>query len=939
MTVGRVIAGRYRILARLAEGELGEVYETHDKRLDRTVALQLFRGEVIGDPAGAERMFEKARAGSRLLQEYTARVVDGGVTAENEPFLVLESVRGTSLRLLLARDEQMEPELVLDVVAQCALALDAARRAGVAHGQLRPDDVFVDRHGSSAAVQVLGFGIDLPRDEDEDLLTAGVVSGTPVYLSPEALAGATTDERSDVYALGLMAYQMLAGRPPFEGETMAEILTKQLTAEPPPLPPSVPRPVRALVMQALEKQPSRRFESGEELAAACRDINSRAAARSFELGDWDEEQARAEGTRSGGRSPGIEAAPRAARGTPVEPLHIRATGPRSAIEPGPGRIEDALRRTYAHRPIWGDDDLFLDSGLDVAGDPDLVHWNTRFPDDPLVDETGALEAGRIYTLETGLAATADPLAAAAAALSAAMLAGASVRFAIRGRGVGVRRAGEDGPFTGSCDSGDVPFDRERRATAPVRFELCADASHPARVELSLYSQNALLLRMPIALSIAPPGAAASASLPLPPPRAIRHLMPARPAQVRIEITEDGELQVEIDPARERPRHPHQPLPDLADTAIRLRAALVALSESYRPDPANPPFGIQEDGRILLEFARIGAEMHEGFFGLPGDRAVDADLKRLAESLAAQQERGGIQPRLQIAAEHLPFPWAVVYDGAYAGKRLDRPEDVDVRCFWGVRFQIDRVVRANLDGLQSPVLPPPVEVRTCINPGLDAEQSLDVVRHQRGQFAGLRGVAPLACIESRDEFEAYLADSGAPPCDLLYFFCHARAAETVNAMFFRPTAPPQVQASIVLDDQGEIDVKSMRALRLDPLPGRPLVFMNACSSAAGDQAFQSVFLSHFVDTWRARGFVGTDWKVPTVFADAFGRLTLRYFLDEGMAIGDAFARAAAAAFAQGNPFPLVYALYVRPDLMVGPHRGAPGRSGITLSDESSPGGPS
>jgi hypothetical protein len=911
LTVGRVIAGRYRILARLAQGELGDVYETYDRRLDRTVALQLLREDVTGDPKRAERLFEMARAGSSILHEFTARVLDGGVTAENEPFLVMESVRGISLRRLLARGEAMDPELVLDVIAQCSLARETARRASVAHGHLRPEDVFVDRHGSSASVQVLGFGIEPPVEGEGDPLTTGVVAGSPVYMSPEAVAGASTDERSDVYSLGVMAYQMLAGHPPFEGETMAEILTKQLTADAPPLPVSVPRSVRAMGMKALEKQPSRRFESGEELASVCRDIGvelAQGGAKGIELGAAMPASRTARGTQVGDEEGGPasrsirEALSRADRSAALEEfIDVRVR-----LQVGAATDAGALPEVT----------------LPPLGESDLVHWNTRFPGDPEVGETGILEAGRVYLLETELAIAADPLAAAAAALAGELVPdGESIRFGIRGRGVGVRPAGDAGPFTGACDSEAMPFERARGGTVPARFELRADAPHPARLELSLYARNALLLRLPIALSIAPAGASLQVPpLALPPAPRLRQLATPRPARVRIEITDEGELQVEIDPARERPRRPHQPMAQLADTAIRLRAALVALSENYRPDPSTLPFGIESADQVLFEFARIGAEMHEAFFGLPDDRAVDGDLARLAASLAAQEADRGVQPRLQIVAEHLPFPWAVVYDGAYAGQRLERPEDVDVRRFWGVRFQIDRAVAANLDGENPATLAAPVEVRTCLNPNLDDEQSVDVVRHQRGQFAGLPGVSPVACIESRGDFERYLADDGAPPCALLYFFCHARAAETVNALFFHPSAPPQVQASIVLDDSGEIDVRSMRALRRRPLPGRPLVFMNACSSAAGDQAFQSVFLSHFVNTWRARGFVGTDWKVPTVFADAFARLTLRYFLVEGMAIGDAFAHAAADALAQRNPFPLIYAMYVRPDLMVGPNPG-------------------
>ena len=158
-------------------------------------------------------------------------------------------------------------------------------------------------------------------------------------------------------------------------------------------------------------------------------------------------------------------------------------------------------------------------------------------------------------------------------------------------------------------------------------------------------------------------------------------------------------------------------------------------------------------------------------------------------------------------------------------------------------------------------------------------------------------------------------------DLLYLFCHANAAETVNAASFRPYVKPEVQAYLMLDasdaPRGPLQVGQLRDISCDPIPGRPLVVFNACGSAAGDRAYQSEFLTLFVDTYRARGFIGTDWTVNAVFADAFGQRLIRRLLDDHLPVAEALAAVGREALAVGNPFAFIYALYARPDLTLLP----------------------
>jgi Protein kinase domain len=851
--VGQIIAGRYQIEAWLGEGAVGVVYKARHVVIGRLVALKLVRAELAADPTYVQGLFAAAAASSQIGDQHIGAVLDHGLTADNKPFLVAELLEGRSLRDELARGRALAPERVLAITRQVCAALASAHGAGVLHRDLKPENVFLVRHGGGGDfVRVLDFGPAEPlfSIEDDDGARAGRLLGRPEYMAPEQARGRSSDARSDLYSLGVVAYEMLAGRPPFYGPTMMDVAVMHLGSPVPPLPDAVPDQLRAIVSRALEKDPARRFQSAAEMLRAC----ERALA-------------------------GPEAA-----AVPPEP-------------PAPEPLGDLPRAPIETIPI--DTHGLAGAAESAAGS----RWTARFPGSPEVDGSGSLEVGRTYEFETAIAAGDEP----------ALPDGASVRFGVHAHGIGVRLA--RGPFSSTAESGDMCFAAAAGTTA-ARFELRGETAGPARVVLSIYVGGALVQRRALALSLARAGARPVRAEPLPAPAALGlHLLPSPPARARVEITDDGELQIETRRRGERPCPPYQPFDQLVDTAIRLRARLVALSEAYRPDRSRPPFGIERDEDTLFEFARIGAEMHRAFFGPPDGEASNRELARLAAALS--ELRGTPQPRLQIVAEHLPFPWAVMYDGACSGRRLVQPGDVDLDCFWGARFRIDRALAGGLDGDLPAALPRPLAVRACLDPTLDASNGIAAIARQRQQFTDAPGAALLSSIESRADFMRYLADDSAAPCDLLYFFCRARAAEAVSPALFRPAEPPHVHASIALDGDGDIDIKTMRELCLHPLPGRPLVFMNACSSEPGDQAFHGAFLAHFVNTWRARGFIGADWKPPIVFADVFARHLLRQFLDDRRpTIADAFARAAADAFAQRNPFPLIYALHVRPDLTVG-----------------------
>jgi serine/threonine protein kinase len=246
-----VLAGRYRLVHRLATGGMGQVWRAADKVLGRPVAVKLLRSEYAEDPAFLDRFRTEARCTAGLSHPGIANVFDYGEVEGPHPiaYLVMELVEGAPLSALLAREGRLDPERVLDMIAQAALALGSAHQAGVVHRDVKPSNLLIRRDG---VVKVTDFGIsrtagEAPRTE------AGVVVGTAAYLSPEQVACQPATPASDVYALGVVAYECLAGRRPFTGEHPIALALAHQLHRPPPLPPEVPEPARALVDLAMAK--------------------------------------------------------------------------------------------------------------------------------------------------------------------------------------------------------------------------------------------------------------------------------------------------------------------------------------------------------------------------------------------------------------------------------------------------------------------------------------------------------------------------------------------------------------------------------------------------------------------------------------------------------------------------------------------------------------
>jgi serine/threonine-protein kinase len=256
-----LISGRYRLVERIATGGMGEVWRATDERLGRPVAVKVLRSEYADDPTFVERFRAEGRHAAMLSHPGIAGVFDYG-EVDGMAYLVMELVDGEPLAHVLAREPRQPVTRVLDVVAQAASALQAAHEAGVVHRDVKPGNLLIRPDG---VVKVTDFGI--ARVVAATPITqTGMVLGTAPYLAPEQAAGEPATPSSDVYALGVVAYEALAGRRPFDGDTPVAIAAATQTATPPPLPDDVPAPVRVLVGQALEKDPARRPESAGQLA-------------------------------------------------------------------------------------------------------------------------------------------------------------------------------------------------------------------------------------------------------------------------------------------------------------------------------------------------------------------------------------------------------------------------------------------------------------------------------------------------------------------------------------------------------------------------------------------------------------------------------------------------------------------------------------------------
>jgi len=273
--VGQLYGGRYKLVSRIAIGGMGEVWQAHDQVILREVAIKILKPEYLGDPGFIERFRTEARHAAMVTHDGIASVFDYGEDS-GSAYLVMELVPGESMAKLLERSKTLSSDKVLDIISQTARALHEAHVEGLVHRDVKPGNLLITPNGE---VKITDFGI--ARVADQAHLTAtGQVMGTVQYLAPEQATGKPASPATDIYSLGIVAYEALAGRRPFGGENQMAIAMAQINDAPPALPSNIDQRVRDLILTCLAKKPGQRPSTALALAERAESLMSYAPTRS-----------------------------------------------------------------------------------------------------------------------------------------------------------------------------------------------------------------------------------------------------------------------------------------------------------------------------------------------------------------------------------------------------------------------------------------------------------------------------------------------------------------------------------------------------------------------------------------------------------------------------------------------------------------------------------
>ncbi|MGF1509192.1 MAG: protein kinase [Myxococcota bacterium] len=277
--VGTVLADKYTIIKKIGEGGMGSVYIANQRPIDRKVAVKVLLGKLAEDEISVRRFEQEARAISRMQHPNTVTIYDFGRTEDDQGterlYIVMEYLKGRTLTQVLRADGQLAGPRASRIVRQVCASLADAHGAGIVHRDLKPDNIFLTEVGSDRDwVKVLDFGVAKLADSESagTLTQTGMIFGTPKYMSPEQAEGRPIDNRADIYALGVILFELLVGRPPFVADTPVGLLLKHISDPPPKL--SQIRPdlqvdprLESVVMKALAKHPKDRFQVVGDLAA------------------------------------------------------------------------------------------------------------------------------------------------------------------------------------------------------------------------------------------------------------------------------------------------------------------------------------------------------------------------------------------------------------------------------------------------------------------------------------------------------------------------------------------------------------------------------------------------------------------------------------------------------------------------------------------------
>jgi serine/threonine-protein kinase len=331
---GETVHGRYRIEQELGRGGMGIVLAAHDQMLGRRVALKLLMPHLMRSPEAVTRFGNEARSLAQLDSPHVVRVLDYGLVSGPDsccglPFMVLELLRGEDLFSLVARDGALSPSRVVRYALQACAGLAAAHAQGIVHRDLKPENLFLSvEPDGSECIKVLDFGI--ARSRDRRALTKGHGVGSPGYMAPEQVEGTQVDSRADIWALGVVMYELLARRPAFVGDNAQSLCLQILTAPITPLlelRPELPPALVFIVERCMERDPDRRFANVAELADALAPLDQHDPETEAErirrrLGSVDDDEVISD----------------------VRPRQERALATGDIVATAPGRRERRLRR-------------------------------------------------------------------------------------------------------------------------------------------------------------------------------------------------------------------------------------------------------------------------------------------------------------------------------------------------------------------------------------------------------------------------------------------------------------------------------------------------------------------------------------------------------------------------------------------------------------------
>ncbi len=265
MEIGQIIKERYEIIQLLGEGGMSYVYKANDKQLKRTVAIKTLKPNYVQQEKFVERFKREAQTAANLNHPNIVQIFDWGIG--DEPFFVMEYIEGNTLTSIIAKRRTISLNDVLFIGAQVSSGLQAAHSKGLVHRDIKPGNIMITPEGK---VKVTDFGIVSLQNEESDITKTGSILGTASYISPEQAQGKPVSKESDLYSLGTVLYELITGRPPFEGDTPIATATKHITDKPEKLSvlrPDIPKGIENAVLKLLHKYPKDRFKNAEDLRA------------------------------------------------------------------------------------------------------------------------------------------------------------------------------------------------------------------------------------------------------------------------------------------------------------------------------------------------------------------------------------------------------------------------------------------------------------------------------------------------------------------------------------------------------------------------------------------------------------------------------------------------------------------------------------------------